>query len=328
MSSLALALFLAFAPPPDGTTDALTQLDEASLAAANTVDPEVLATLAGKLDAVDSLAPALADDPAARQRVIMARLNLARGYLKAGDQAAAEREIDRVLREAFDDTVPAGRFGPDVSKLARERQAALDGAGKAKLELVCHQPCEVLVGARRIDPAGTELYLGTYALRVRSVDGSVEPLERSVELSEAGATVTIEFGAAPQPEPEPEPAPEPEPEPAPAPVVDAPAPVVPPKRIAPRGIEIDGLVFGAGLMVAGGIMLGFDGKCTDGSDSPRACPKIFEGTAGGIASLAVGGALLITSAVLLAIDERKLAKHESTQAKAARVEFELGVLRF
>ena len=32
-------------------------------------------------------------------------------------------------------------------------------------------------------------------------------------------------------------------------------------------------------MVAGGIMLGFDGKCTDGSDSPRACPKIFEGTA-------------------------------------------------
>src|SRR5690606_29924361 len=135
-----------------------------------------------------------------------------------------------------------------------------------------------------------------YALRVRSVDGSVEPLERSVELSEAGATVTIEFGAAPQPEPEPEPAPEPEPEPAPAPVVDAPAPVVPPKRIAPRGIEIDGLVFGAGLMVAGGIMLGFDGKCTDGSDSPRACPKIFEGTAGGIASLAVGGALLITSA--------------------------------
>jgi hypothetical protein len=340
MLSSIFALFLAITPPatePASAPDfpsARTQLDETSLAAANTVNPEVLAALADALARMDAHAFALADDEAARQSVVMARLNLARGYLKAGDTAAAERELDRLLRESLGAEVPAGRFGPDLNKLFKARKAALDAAGKAKLTIVCHSPCEVVLGTSRVQPDApilSELYPGTHALRISSPAGAVEPVEsvesvaQNVELGE-GAAVVVEF-AKPEPVPEPEPEPEPEPVPVPAPVVEAPPPPVvgppPVKRILPRGIEIDGLVLGTGLIVAGGVMLAFDEHCINPDADPSSCSKKWESTAGGALSLGLGGALWITSAVLLAIDERRV---EDSNKHVAR--FELGRLRF
>jgi hypothetical protein len=330
MLSSIIALFLAIAPPAADYAGALTQLDETSLAAANSVDPEVLAALVDALAQMDAHVLALADDEAGRRSVVMARLNLARGYLKAGDQPAAERELDRLLRESLGTEVPASRFGPDLNKLFKARQTALDAAGKAKLSIVCHAPCEVVLGTSRVEldaPIMSDLYLGTHVLRIRSSDGSVEALEQAVELSEPGAAVVVEF-AKPEPEPEPEPVPEPVPAPVPAPVVEAPPPPVvgppPVKRMLPRGIEIDGLVFGTGLIIAGGVMLAFDGQCPGQDADLSTCPKIWESTAGGAVSLGLGGALWITSAVLLAIDEHRV--EHSDQQRAAR--FELGRLRF
>lgn len=321
-----LALFLAIAPPATDYAGALTQLDEASLAAANSVDPAVLTTLADALAQMDAHVLALADDEAGRRSVVMARLNLARGHLKAGDSAAAERELDRLLRESLGAEIPAGRFGPDLQKLFDSRKVALDAAGKAKLAIVCHKPCEVVLGTMRVEPLEHELYLGSHALRISSPDGSAPPLEQKVELATTGETVTVEF-AKPEPEPEPQPEPEPEPEPVPPPVIEAPpAPVVPPppKRMLPRGVEIDGLLLGTGLIIAGGVMLGFDEHCANRDADPEFCQKRWESTAGGAVSLGLGGALWITSAVLLAIDERRVAGQ--TERPAARLEF--GRLRF
>lgn len=346
MLSSIFALLLALAPPttdpaatdsaaatdPSAATDsaaALTQLDETSLAAANSVDPEVLAALAAALAQMDAHALALADDEAGRRSVVMARLNLARGYLKAGDSAAAERELDRLLRESLGAEIPASRFGPDLNKLFKARKAALDAAGKTKLTIVCHAPCEVVLGSSRVLPDAavmSELYPGTHALQIRSADGSIEPLVQSVELREPGGEVVVEF-AKPEPEPEPEPVPEPEPEPVPAPVIEAPPPPVvgppPVKRMLPRGIEIDGLLLGTGLIVAGGVMLAFDEHCINPDHNPTSCSRKWESTAGGAVSLGLGGALWITSAVLLAIDERRVGDSSKPVAR-----FERGRLRF
>jgi hypothetical protein len=334
MLSSIFALFLAIAPPATdsaGATDyagALAQLDETSLAAANSVNPDVLAALADALAQIDAHALALADDEAGRRSVVMARLNLARGYLKAGDATAAERELDRLLRESLGAEIPANRFGPDLNKLFKARKAALDAVGKATLTIICHSPCEVVLGTSRVQPDApvmSELYPGTHALRINSADGSIAPLAQEVDLS-AGAAVVVEF-AKPEPEPEPEAVPEPEPEPVPAPVIEAPPPPVvgppPVKRILPRGIEIDGLVLGTGLIVAGGVMLAFDEQCINPDANPSSCSKTFESTAGAAVSLGLGGALWITSAVLLAIDERRI---EDSKKHVAR--FELGRLRF
>jgi hypothetical protein len=326
MLSSIFTLFLAIAPPATEYAAALTQLDETSLAAANSVNPEVLAALANALAQMDIHVFELAGDEAGRQSVIMARLNLARGYLKAGDQAAAERELDRVLRESLGAELPAGRFGPDLNKLFKARKAALDAAGKATLTVICHAPCEVVLGTSRVEldaPILQDLYLGTYVLSISSSDGSVETTQ-AIELGQ-GETEVVEFA---KPEPEPEPAPEPEPEPVPAPVIEAPPPpVVPPpvKRMLPRGLEIDGLVFGTGLVVAGSVMLAFDEQCIDPNANPSFCSRKWESSAGGAVALGLGGALLITSVVLLAIDERRVAQSKEQQ-RAAR--FELGRLRF
>jgi hypothetical protein len=320
------ALFLAIAPPATDYTGALAQLDETSLAAANSVDPEVLAALANALAQMDVHAPALAADEAGRQSVTMARLNLARGYLKAGDQAGAERELDRLLRESLGVEVPAGRFGPDLNKLFKARKAALDAAGKAPLKVVCHAPCEVVLGTTRVEPDAPilqELYLGTYTLWISSADGSVETTQ-AVEVAQGVEAVVVEFA-----KPEPQPEPEPEPEPVPAPVVETPPPPVvappPPKRMLPRGLEVDGLVFGTGLIIAGGVMLAFDEHCIDPNANPSFCSRTWESTAGGAISLGLGGALWITSAVLLAIDERRVGPAKEQQRA---VRFELGRLRF
>jgi hypothetical protein len=335
------ALFLAIAPPttdpavatdPVGATDyshALAQLDDTSLAAANSVDAEVIAALAEALAQMDGHVLALADDEDGRLSVVMARLNLARGYQKAGNTSAAERELDRLLRESLGAEIPAGRFGPDLNKLFKARKAALDAAGKASLTIVCHTPCEVVLGTSRVEPDAaimSDLYTGSHVLRIRALDGSIEPLAQDVELSEPGAAVVVEF-AKPASEPVPVPVPEPEPEPVPAPVIKAPPPPVvappPAKRILSRGIEIDGLVLGTGLIVAGGVMLAFDEHCINPDANPSSCSRTWESTVGGAVSLGLGGALWITSAVLLAIDERRV---EHSKQRAAR--FELGRLRF
>lgn len=168
---------------------------------------------------------------------------------------------------------------------------------------------------------------------------AIDPAQE-VELSEGAAENELatpepepepepvpELEPEPVPEPEPEPVPEPEPEPVPAPVVEAPpAPIVGPppvKRMLPRGVEIDGLVLGTGLLVAGGVMLAFDEKCVNRDADPAFCSQKWESTVGGALSIGLGGALMITSVVLLVIDERRV---QSSKKQIAR--FELGRLRF
>jgi hypothetical protein len=157
----------------------------------------------------------------------------------------------------------------------------------------------------------------------------VEPSEGAAEdeLATPEPEPLSELEPEPVPEPEPEPVPEPEPEPVPAPVVEAPpAPIIGPppvKRLLPRGVEIDGLVLGTGLIVAGGVMLAFDEKCVNRDADPEFCSQKWESTAGGALSIGLGGALMITSVVLLVIDERRV---QSSKKQVAR--FELGRLRF
>jgi hypothetical protein len=65
-----------------------------------------------------------------------------------------------------------------------------------------------------------------------------------------------------------------------------------------------GLAAGTGAAAAGGVLVGVDHRCPDLSDPRQApCLRILDTDASGFALVGVGGAVAITAAVILAVDE-------------------------
>jgi hypothetical protein len=106
-------------------------------------------------------------------------------------------------------------------------------------------------------------------------------------------------------------------QPLPVPAIDENSPRGKGNRLLPRWAEIVGLVFGGGVAASGAVLVALEGTCPGGADpnDVDACPKVRRTLPGGIATLAIGGAFAVTSAILLAVDETRVRKRKQPLPK-------------
>jgi len=254
-------------------------------------------------DALDEAIHVLEDDASlvgdadAQTLRIRSLLTLSRAYLVTDRPAEADAAMDRAIRAALGDSVPAADFGPSLAELYAARVNALGEPGK--LVVTCRSACEVIVNARAVAPGELNLPPGVYAVTVRA-PGSDDDAPRQATVESAGRAEIVWPEAPPEPPP-----------PEPAPGTNADLDVDRPRaggrsgRLLPRWAEITGMVLGAGAVGAGAALLAIDATCPGGGDPNDGddCPDLYETTAAGAATLAVGGSLLITSGALLIVDE-------------------------
>lgn len=268
--------------------------------------------LTAAVERLTDFADELARDQAARELRTLAQLNIARALLRAGDEAGAAAILDEAIRAAGDAEIPARSFGPKLADFHAARLGALEEQGSGAIAIECAVACRVLIDEREVDDSGaTDLHFGSYRVWIASEDPeqveglAIERYEVSIDVD--GEVETLRYDPARIVIEEPEPIPEPPP-PKPA-----------PKRLLPRWAEVVGLVAGAGLIITGGALLSSDGKCIGaGSLDPmldaQQCPELWESTAGGAASLALGAALAVTGGVMLVVDEVRVNGHEGKRA--------------
>lgn len=300
---------LLFAPAErrDGDFEAaLAAVEQANIAVNN--DPEAnLADLAAAIERLSSFGPQIAASSKAREELELSLLNLARALLLTGDEDRAATIMDQVIRGAYGRKLPVKRFGPTLADFHDKRRAQLEARGTAAIQVRCRAACRVVIDTQPATTDSGPLYLGEHRVWIESVDGEIPSVELEVELREAGATEVISFPAEDPTCPEPEPI-----------VIEPPPPPPPPpKRILPRWAEISVAAIGVGAMVAGGVMLGLDGKCPGGLDpiaDASRCPLIYEGTVPGLVAIGVGSALVVAGAVTLSLDEVRVGQQRGRQA--------------
>lgn len=274
------------------TTDERARRDAAieALIAAEAQATESPETAEGPLqDALrgfGDVAPLVADDPRAQEARAFAQLALARTRLVLGRPQDAAAAIDDALRAAGTRPLPVDQFGPALAALHAERVAALSAMPPATLAVRCSVPCRVLVDEHAL---ADELLPGAHRAWVEALDPGLPVLRRELELA-PGEAVELAYEVQ-----------APEPAPRPVPVDEAPPAR---RRILPRWASALGLGVGAGTAVAGGVLVAVDHRCPDLSN-PRTepCLRILDTDTGGFVLLGVGGAVAITAAVILAIDE-------------------------
>lgn len=238
------------------------------------------------LAAFADVAPLVSDDARAQEARAYAMLALARTRLVLARPGDAEAALDEAIATVRDRPLPIEQFGPAMLELFTQRTAVRAAMPLASLAVRCAVPCRVLVDEQ---PFSDSLAAGDHRVWVEALAPGQPVLRRTLRLAPGESVeLTYEVPAAPEPEPRP-------------PVASPPAP---PRRILPRWASVLGLAAGTGAAAAGGALVGVDHRCPDLSD-PRQVPclRILNTDAGGFALLGVGGAVAITAAVILAIDE-------------------------
>ncbi|NVB37008.1 hypothetical protein G6O69_04145 [Pseudenhygromyxa sp. WMMC2535] len=302
-----LALVLAPASERANYEEAQAQLSDAVANATSVAHDEALAALEAALEEVSGYpgeATAELPETELRAMVILVRLHLAEG-----DDAQARAAMDALIRRDPNQRAPVQSFGRAVAELHAERLAALEKSGRGTLVVECEVACEIVLEGRRLEGREQPLLLGTYALWVRA-QGSELPWERrevSLEQADAVAEVRYEDPLAGQ---------KPEHVEAPSEPLDR---GEKPKRLLPRGVEIAGLAAGVGMVVAGAVLLSFDGKCSVTKEPPTddstadSCGNIYESTVAGATLLGVGGGVLFVSGLTLAVDEVRVGRARGRQ---------------
>lgn len=237
------------------------------------------------LAAFADVAPLVSDDPRAQEARAYAMLALARTRLVLARPGDAEAALDEAIATVRDRPLPIEQFGPAMMELLAQRTAVRAAMPLASLAVRCAVPCRVLVDEQ---PFSDSLAAGDHRVWIEALAPGQPVLRRALRLA-PGESVELTYEVQ---------APEPEPRPPVAP------PPAPPRRILPRWASVLGLAAGTGAAAAGGALVGVDHRCPDLSD-PRQVPclRILNTDAGGFALLGVGGAVAITAAVILAIDE-------------------------
>ncbi len=269
-------------------------------------------SLADALVALQDYAPQLATDPKGQQLRTLAQLSYSRLLLAAGHGSEARAAMDEAIRTARGTPLPTNQFGPGLAALGKERGGALAKQGTGSLVVVCTGPCRIYLNERPISGKSiAALIPGRYRLWIESGDRSVAPVRETIEIQANGEVTTL----GPQPL---------------VPIDDGPTKPRPgpeqPRRIMPRGAEIALMIGGAVGLGVGGALLAVDGRCPKGADptDPEACPSVYTTATAGIVTMALGGALLVSGAVTLSVDEVRLGRHENamadgSQARARRV---------
>ena len=298
--------------PQSAYEQALNGLELARVDANSKVDEGVLANLARAILELETFTEALSDDEEGRSALSEAKLVLARDYAKLGDQAAAERVLDDLLRSTPDlDTIPIASFGRKMIALFDARKALMDETGKATLQIRCSLECEVSVDTQPVVPGDYDLYVGAHVVWFRSLDGRVPSSVKTLDLAAAGATLEVglpdvigdsiaDSGSESDTESSSELDADSDSDSGSdrAEVSDSKSPIeLPPKPPARRGrlgLEIAGTLVGAGQIVAGSVLLGLDGRCADGSPNLLTCPKVHQSLIGGAVLVSIGTALITT----------------------------------
>ena len=238
----------------------------------------------------------LAADPEGQRARIMAQLSLARALLAAGKAERAREVMDEAIRTARGDPLPAANFGPGLAALHGERQGVLDKQGHGALDIECKIACRVIINERPTDPTTDDLLLGSYRVWVEARDGSQAPVMTTIELEHDGQVASLDYGR----------------------VVDD-NPDVPPKRgskrLMPRWAEVVLMSAGAAAIGTGAALWAIDGRCPGGADpnDVDACPNVYITKTAGIATLAAGGAVLLTGTIMLTVDEVRVNKRRGNQ---------------
>lgn len=312
-ATLILAAVLAQSPSSEGSYEAARlEVRDALDAIKGEVNDDNADALKRALTRLQSEhGPQLATDPDGLDERRQAYLALAYAYLLLDDLFQAEKAMDEALRIAMGKELPVEPFGPKLAELYAERKRVLEASGRASVKIDCAVPCRVLLSEQPIpgnDPVS--LYLGTYRVWIEATDGSTEPMQVTIELDEDGQSERISFGEAAKASPEPL-APKLEPEPTPGPIpptVDT-GEADGARRIQPRWAELLGMGVGAGLLVAGAVILGLDNRCPNLQDATSRCAKVWDTEpAAGYSLLALGGGLLLVEGVMLTVDEVRVRK--------------------
>lgn len=302
---LLLPIIFAVQPPPEQDYEQATA--ELQTAIDNSTGEDRKAAITALADAI-ALQGQYPDRAAASvpEMVLEARVILVRLHLANGDPEAAQVVMDDLIRTARGQTPPVRSYGPEVTQLYQTRKAALQEAGMATLEIDCNVDCEVVVNEREA-ATKEQLFVGTYRVWVKAVGPDASWEYHEVDLDEAGGVKSVAYvGPVPEPIVAPEPIPQPQP--------------TAPKRMLPRAAEIVGMAAGVGLVIAGAVLLSFDGKCSStkeipGPDTtPQACGSVYNSVPAGASLIGVGGGLLLVSGVLLGVDEVRVGRATGRQA--------------
>jgi hypothetical protein len=306
---------LLVAPPLSG--DERAQLDELveQLAAgeqkANEAPAEAIEPLQAALARVEELGPLVARSSKAHESRIYALLALARAHLVLDQRKEAAAAMDRAIRVARGDPIPAKLFGPSLVALHDDRVAAEQNHPGGKVVVSCTIACEVLLD-ERVAGSGTRVEVmnvpfGPHRVHVQAADGSVDDvLAESIALSADASEATLDYAVQ-----------------APPPGEDIgdddpPPPVGDdvPKRRLPRWAGIVGISVGAAAMIAGGVLIGIDGRCPDGSDpqGEAPCIDVLNTDGAGIGVLVGGAALLTGFSIALGIGEARDKKRRRASA--------------
>lgn len=244
-------------------------------------------------DALASLplhTPTLAADPEGQAVRVRAQLNLARSYLSAEDHESASGVMDEVIRSTVGETLPVEEFGPSLTALHAEREAALAGQGRASIAVDCKVDCRVFVNERLREGVTEGLYLGVYRVWIEVDDavGPAKPLVVAVRLSAPDEVATVDYDPFPKIR-----------------LTPAPRPAPAPKRVMPREAELALLVIGIGAASVGGLLVGMKEDRTEGR------------TIAGVSLAAVGGAMAVLGGVTLGVDEVRIGRARGRVAMAA-----------
>jgi hypothetical protein len=267
--------------------------------------PETIKSLERLLPILGRHPDEVRDDHTVSENLLQGWVILAGLYLAEGDTAAASEIMDEAIRTARGQALPVREYGPKVNQLYKDRKAALQEAGMGAITVDCEVACKVVINERLLPERSEKLFLGSYRVWVKAVEGDAPWEFHAVDLSSAGTVSTINYD-----DPTPPPPPPPPPQ-------DSPPPKV--KRLLPRGAEIAGIATGVGLVIAGAVLLSFDGKCSVTKQpptpdiTPEACGNIYETTPAGGALLGVGAGLLVVSGVMISIDEVRVGRERGRQ---------------
>lgn len=292
--------------PEEGYLRALAVLKQATVEVNNARDPE-LDELERALDEIREFAPLLAADRRGRRAQIFAELALARVAVERGQNTRAEAIMARILQglelSGELEDFPVDVLGPELEQLYALELQSLRAAERGRLMVRCARPCRVFVDEREVAQElvtgpGVELTVGEHRVWIAAAEDAdaAEPLRSTVDIARAGERYPVRFGGS---EP---PAPGVSGPPGPPASVDAPS-----DRVAPRWSEIGLVSLGVVTTGAGAALWAVDGSCPGGGDSGdfATCPQLLETDAAGISMVVAGSAVLLTGAVMLAIDERR-----------------------
>lgn len=300
MMPFVLAVLLA---PPSSSNYGLARdgLEQGLEIARNSTPERAIEMLSVALDGMQQFPSELAEDADTLAQRDFALYALAFAYFASDDDDAAALAMDEAIRTTRGREVPLALFGPAFAQLHARRREALAALGTARIIVQCSD-CTVVLDEAPATRTSEPLILGEY--RVTVIEGDeVRSVAVVLTLADEDHTITMLGHAAPPPvvprSSQPEHAGE---------RIDT-NPAEPARtrdRRLPRWAGITGTAIGIAVLVAGGIILSFDGRCPNRADPvlhPSDCPKVYDAKPAGYSLLAAGAATTVTFGVLLTVGE-------------------------